>query len=242
MAASDTTYASKAAHHNDVSHVTPVRGKPVFVKHLDIPNANERDFYNEHMYKALAQNVPSKEITGIQKIRGLWRLYIENQKTRINLITLVLKVRNVCVAVYDSNPFLVHGEDTLRLRIKDIPLSASDTLITDELESRKCKPIGKIIHDRLRVDGKLTDCLTGDRIVYIERPKQSLPRSITFGLFHGRVFHPGQQPDDSLKCHVLEVLSHWSSSIQVHSGCEVQTVSQERPYCPRMYRGFPTPI
>ena len=74
-----------------VSHVTPVRGKPVFVKHLDIPNANERDFYNEHMYKALAQKVPSKEITGIQKIRGLWRLYIENQKTRINLITLGLK-------------------------------------------------------------------------------------------------------------------------------------------------------
>lgn len=193
MAASDTSYAGKAAHHNDA---TAIRGKPIFVKHSDIPGANEQDFYNEHMYKVLARQVNSKDITGIQKIRGLWRLYVENQKTRIDLITLGLKVRNVTVAVHDSNPFLVHGEDTLRVRIKDIPLSASDTLITDELESRKCKPIGKIIHDRLRVDGKLTDCLTGDRIIYIERPNHSLPRSITFGLFHGRVFHQGQQNDD----------------------------------------------
>ena len=132
-------------------------------------------------------------------------------------------MRNVCVAVYDSNPFLVHGEDTLRLRIKDIPLSASDTLITDELESRKCKPIGKIIHDRLRVDGKLTDCLTGDRIVYIERPKQSLPRSITFGLFHGRVFHPGQQPDDSsnVTCSKCLVTGHHRSKCTQDVKCKL---------------------
>ena len=213
MAASDTSYMSKAAQNNEASHATPLRGKPVFVKHLDIPTVNERDFYTEHMYKALAKEVPSKEITGIQKIKGLWRLYIENKQTRINLITLGLKVRNVCVAVYDTNPFLVHGEDTLRLRIKDIPLSASDTLITDELESRKCKLIGKIIHDRLRVDGKLTDCLTGDRIVYIERPKHSLPRSITFGLFQGRVFHPGQLPDDvsTVTCSNCLVTGHHRS-------------------------------
>ena len=50
-----------------------VRGKPVLVKHRDIPGVFERDFNIEHMYKTLAQTVSSKEITGIQKIRGLWQ-------------------------------------------------------------------------------------------------------------------------------------------------------------------------
>ena len=62
---------SKASQNNEASHATPLRGKPVFVKHLDIPTVNERDFYTEHMYKALAKEVPSKEITGIQKFKGL---------------------------------------------------------------------------------------------------------------------------------------------------------------------------
>ena len=210
MAAS-ATYAEKAAN-NDVTG-QQVRGKPVFVKHRDIPDAYERDFYTEHMYKTLAQTVSSREITGIQKIRGLWRLYIESQKTRIELITGGLKVRNVSVAVYDSNPFLTHGEDTLRVRVKDVPLSASDSLITDELEKRKCKVVGKIIHQRLRVDGRLTDCLTGDRIIYIERPAHSLPRLITFGLFQGKVFHPGQVSTESssVTCSRCLVVGHHRS-------------------------------
>ena len=85
MAAS-ATYAGKAAS-NDVTAQQAVRGKPVFVKHSDIPGVTEQDFKSEHMYKTLAHIVPSREITGIQKIRGLWRLYIENQETRIELIT-----------------------------------------------------------------------------------------------------------------------------------------------------------
>ena len=193
MAATHATYAEKAGN-NDATAEQVRGGKPVFVKHRDIPSDSE--FFTEHMYKALAHTIPSAEITGIQKIRGLWRLYIGTQKTRIELITLGLKVRNVCVAVYDTNPFHIHGEDAVRVRVKDVPLSASDTVITDELESRKFKVIGKIIYERLRVDGKLTDCLTGDRLVYIEKPTHSLPRNITFGLFRGRVFHPGQMPTE----------------------------------------------
>ena len=65
MAAS-ATYAGKAAN-NDVTAQQAVRGKPVFVKHSDIPGVTEQDFKTEHMYKTLAHIVPSREITGIQK-------------------------------------------------------------------------------------------------------------------------------------------------------------------------------
>ena len=66
----------------------------------------------------------------------------------------------------------------------------------EELERQKCKVVGKTTYQRLRVDGRLTDCLTGDRIVYIERPSFSLPRSMTFGIFKGRVYHQNQTVAD----------------------------------------------
>ena len=77
MAAYDT-YAEKAGRNEASSEQLQVQGKPVFIKHRDIPC--ESEFYTENMYKALVRAIPSREIHGIQKIRGLWRLYIENKK------------------------------------------------------------------------------------------------------------------------------------------------------------------
>ena len=150
---------------------------------------------NEDMYKCLLRSVQGREIKGVQMIGGLWRLYIENQDTRVKLITNGVNMRNANVAVYDTNPFLTNGkENSLRLLIKDIPLSAHESLIIDELERMKYKVMGSVIYQRLRVDGQLTDCLTGDRVVYIEQPPTPLPRNMNFGLFKAKVFHFGQIP------------------------------------------------
>ena len=171
--------------------------KPVFIKQQDIPGENDKVFSSELMYKALSGVVQRSEIAGIQKIRGLWRIYLTNQQSRIHLIAGGLNVRKVNVPVFDTNPYVSHGEDTIRLLVKDVPLSASDTVITDELERMKCKTVGKVLLQRLRIDGQLTDCLTGDRVIYITKPSHSLPRYVTFGLFRGRIFHPGQDAKDS---------------------------------------------
>ncbi|XP_072182086.1 uncharacterized protein [Diadema setosum] len=173
----------------------PNRGKPVFLKSKDIPGFNGKNVYADELFKCLLHVVPSSEIKGIQRIGGLWRLYITNKDARIKLITNGLNIRSVNVCVYDSNPFLPGGrEDTLRLVVKDIPLSVHENVITDELERRKCKITGKMHYQKLRVDGKLTKCLTGDRVLYVEPMASPLPRTITFGLFKGRIFHVGQ-PD-----------------------------------------------
>ena len=80
--------------------------------------------------------------------------------------------------------------------MKDIPLSVDNSVIVDELEKRKYKVSGKVMLPKLRVDGQLTNCLTGDRVIYIERPTQSVPRLISFGVFRGKVFHANQTPKD----------------------------------------------
>ena len=189
-ARTNTSYAAKAG--REAPYAT---GKPIFIKHKDIPSVYEKVMTNEDMYKCLLRSVQGREIKGVQRIGGLWRLYIENQDTRMKLITNGVNMRNANVAVYDTNPFLTNGkENSLRLLIKDIPLSAHESLIIDELERMKYKVMGSVIYQRLRVDGQLTDCLTGDRVVYIEQPPTPLPRNMNFGLFKAKVFHFGQVP------------------------------------------------
>ena len=174
-------------------------GKPVFIKHRDIPLVREKDMETQEMYKSLLKIVPSVQILGIQRIGGLWRLYIADQVTRIQLITEGLNIRDSNIAVYDTNPFLPGGntnENLLKLTVKDIPLSVDNSVIIDELERRKYKVSGRVVLPKLRVDGKLTNCLTGDRVIFIERPQMPLPRLVTFGTFRGKVFHFNQTPKD----------------------------------------------
>ena len=168
------------------------RRKPVFIKHEDIQRGGRLE--PEDMFKALGTAVPYKDIAGIQKIGSLWRLYIDNQANRIRLITEGLKIRNSVVQVFDRNPFLSYdNEYATRVLIKDIPLSVHESVILGELENKKCKIHGPIIYQRLRVDGKLTQCLTGDRVVFVDLPSQPLPRFMKFHTFKARVFHFGQE-------------------------------------------------
>ena len=183
MAAStEATYAAKAG--KEFPTQNAVGGKPVFIKNKDIASVREKQMSNENMYKCLISDVNGREIKGIQKIGGLWRIYVENQESRIKLISNGMNIRNVTVAVYDTNPFIPgERENSLRVLIRNIPLSVHESLILDELEKLKYTVIGTMTYQRLRVDGRLTDCLTGDRVVYIEQPSQPLPRDMTFGIF-----------------------------------------------------------
>jgi hypothetical protein len=47
-----------------------------------------------------------------------------------------------------------------------------------------------IFRDRLRVDGKLTNCETGDRLVISKLLSKPIPRMLKIGKYIARVFHP----------------------------------------------------
>ena len=194
MDASETMSYAKAA---GTTFSGKNQGKPIFLKHRDIPNVKDKEVDNQEMYKALLKSVSSAKIMGIQRIGGLWRLYITEQSARIGLITNGMTIRDACISVYDTNPFLPGGnENLLKLTIKDVPLFADNSVITDELERMKYKVVGKVSLQKLRVDGQLTNCLTGDRVIFIERPKQPVPRLVVFGIFRGKVFHANQISKD----------------------------------------------
>ncbi|VDI81460.1 Hypothetical predicted protein [Mytilus galloprovincialis] len=49
-----------------------------------------------------------------------------------------------------------------------------------------------INRDRLRVDNQMTDCETGDRVVFCEKFEEQLPKTMQFGKYLARVSHFGQ--------------------------------------------------
>lgn len=209
------------------------QGKPVFVMHNNIPGENRVEL--EEMYKSLSKSVHTKDIHGIQKIGGLWRLYVVERENRIKLITEGLQIRDTSVRVYDKNPYLPHeNENATRVLIKDIPLSVHESVIMDEFEKRNYKVNGPIMYPKLRVDGKLTQCLTGDRVVYIDAPTQPLPRFMQFQNFRARVFHHGQpDPESNVTCSRCLQAGHHRSKCSNQVVCRLcKKVGHMQSMCP----------
>ena len=117
------------------------------------------------------------------------------------------------------NPFTTaRDEHMTRVFIKDVPLSVGDDLIRATLEGKKYKIRGDITRQQLRVGGQLTNCLNGDRIVYIDPPTQPLPRFLAVGnVFRARAFHAGQperQGTGTVTCSTCLESGHHASTCQ----------------------------
>jgi hypothetical protein len=70
--------------------------------------------------------------------------------------------------------------DTIRNKVKNIPLSADDDQIHRTLTLEGCNIEG-IFKEKLRVDGRLTNCDTGDTLVISKPLPHPLPRSLQIG-------------------------------------------------------------
>ena len=101
----------------------------------------------------------------------------------------------------------------MRLTVKDVPLSVIDKLIVREIEGWTYTVRGKVIRQRLRVNVQLTNCLNGDRAVYIDPPRQPLPVHVSIASFKARIFHHGQVTEASLTtCSRCLVTGHHAST------------------------------
>ena len=110
----------------------------------------------------------------------------------MNIIATGLNIRGKTVTVFDTNPYLRYSPlNSIRVTIQDLPLSIHDNEIRSSLEKLGCKII-EIQKQKGRVNGKLTSVLNGDRVAYIDKTGQTLPKAIFVNGFRARVYHPGQ--------------------------------------------------
>ena len=150
--------------------------KPIFILESDIfgsykPKPQEFITHNE-IYKAIDEQVSARHLKGIQRVRGLWRIYPDNEDDKNALVTNGLTIRNMLIQFYTRNPKVAAREkpDHYRIRVKDVPCSADDGQIYRYLEKQLMCVIHNHYRERLRVDGFLTNCHTGDRIFICDNP------------------------------------------------------------------------
>lgn len=188
--------------------------KPVFLKNRDVPEG--KPLLHEEIYVAIHKHLGStKNLKGLQKIGGLWRIYFTDRADRIALISTGLNIRGVSAPIYDTNPFVNRHDPTTSLKVivKDIPLSVNDEMIANEIEKQKCKVLSKVQRMKLRVNGLLTDCHTGDRMLFIEPPSKPLPRAMNMGGFRARIYHEGQEKGPTLCSKCLTKGHHASTCV-----------------------------
>ena len=198
-AAIANTYTNEA----DIEVLSTI--KPVFIEEYDIFGSTvvNKFQYMKHpeMFRAISGVASAKTIKDLQRVRGLWRIYLDCEYSRENLISRGVTIRKKLIQLYAQNPRVLAREtpDGVRLRIKDIPLSADDEQIIRKLEMMGCT-IRSCYRERLRMDGLLTDCRTGDILITIDPITPPLPRNMTIGKYKAVVIHKGQIPPGGLKC------------------------------------------
>ncbi|CAG2225310.1 CNBP [Mytilus edulis] len=178
--------------------------KPVFLLEKDLfgdvkPSIDQ--FLNHvELYKSIDHIVNSRNLRGLQRVKGMWRIYPDSETDRDTLITKGLVLRKKLLKIYTRNPnSKVYDHDNphhWRVRVKNIPCSAEDGQIMRAVEN-----LGGTVHsldrERLRVDGLLTNCQTGDRILYCEPMEKVLPRTLKIGKYMAVLLHKEQKTDSS---------------------------------------------
>jgi hypothetical protein len=187
--------------------------KPIFLidqdAHGSVKPPRTQWLTNVEIYMAIGSKVPSECIKGIQRRREMWRIYMDNEGDRLSLLVQGINLRGRQVPLHSQNP---HNPsrlqpDTIRIKVKNIPLSADDGQIHRVLTLEGCEIQG-LFRERLHVKGKLTNCETGDRLVICKVLKKPIPRNLHIGKYLGKIFHSGQpefqnrNPDERAKaCH-----------------------------------------
>ena len=96
---------------------------------------------NVEIYKAIGVRVPSQCIKGIQRIREMWRIYMDNEEDRLSLLVQGLALRGRQIPLHSQNPYNPGRTqpDTTRIKVKNVPLSADDEQIHGALPLEGCE-------------------------------------------------------------------------------------------------------
>ena len=179
--------------------------EPVYFKNSDVPIERNRWLTTFEICTA-CELVINPEITpdnkvryteAAQKIGDLWRIYLNDENARVNLLLQGITLRGMHIELKDKNPFLkpgFEGYKTTRLFIRNIPLSFANAEIDKYLKNKGVEMANDIKYARARdPNGKLTNFKTGDRFVDIIIPDIPLPKKLEMGAFTASLYHKEQK-------------------------------------------------
>lgn len=187
----------------DTAEGTSSRGiHPVFVKHGDLGLSMNQQLKEYDMCKEICKVVNRDDLEGIQRVRGLWRIYLNTAESRLKLLVMGFSIRGISVPIYDQNPFRPIDENndplqkTIKVTVSNLPLSLANTEIEIMLERLGCKMESTVKYEYMRDDeGKLTNIKNGNRSVLVNEQHLSqnpLKRSAFCGNWRCNIFYRNQ--------------------------------------------------
>ncbi|VDI55888.1 Hypothetical predicted protein [Mytilus galloprovincialis] len=133
MADTIETYSSILQKQNTKNNYDVEDVKPVFILETDLfgntKPSRDQFLTQVELYKTIdATNCPASHPKGLQRVRGLWRIYFDSEIDRESLLTSGITIRNKYIQVYSRNPRIIVNERPIYLKIRDknVPCSAED--------------------------------------------------------------------------------------------------------------------
>ena len=176
------------------AHIVPQTVPPVFIKHSDTG-----DVTHIELCAAVANIVGSSHLQGVQRIQNLWRIYVSDKKSRVDLyIKKKLLIKGKHVDMFDQNPYETRQNDVNdkmdKLTIKNLPFSVSNDQICQMLKENKVVTSSPVRYCRIRNQhGHLTKYMNGDRYVFVKPFDPPLARNQKVDKFSCVVIHHGKE-------------------------------------------------
>ena len=183
--------------------------KPLFLKDKDIGEG----ITPIQICDAIVRDVNPSKLEGVQKIHSIWRIYLKDMQTRLELSTKEsIAINGRQVRIFDRNPNATFGgiyeqgqSISDKLTIRNLPLSVSNKETEKLLLDKNVKLRSSIKYGCIRDDnGQLTSYKNGDRFVYVEPYDTPLPKQQEIGQFKCLLIHHGKD----IKCKACDVLGH----------------------------------
>ena len=202
---------------------------PVFIKHTDLGVENNQQLKEYVICKELCKVIDRDELEGVQRVRGLWRLYLTTAEARLKLLTAGFVFNGIAVSLYDQNPFrlIETSSDPLqkmtKVTISNLPLSICNEEIEVMLKSMDCEMQTKVGYDFVRDDeNNLTTIKNGNRSVLVASEyiqDHPLPRNAYCGNWRCSIFY-FNQPKPVVKCFNCGRTGHTQNRCRLERVCK----------------------
>ena len=202
------------------------RVEPAFLKAKDVPEFKSLKEYE--LCEAISKVINKENLLGVQRIGMLWRIYLKSTESRVKLLANSVQLRNVSVSVFSNNPLrarLAEGEtdqNIIKVTIKDFPLSKANSAIESYLIQQGIKLKTKIEYAKARNENnELTEWLNGDRIIFVEKFDEPLPRKTWISGSSVRIFHRDQPNNTKRVCSNCQQEGHFKQQCSNDPCCVV---------------------
>ncbi len=172
---------------------------PLYIKNRDLKTSSGERVETYDICKSLSNIVGTRNVDGVQLVRGLWKVYVKTLASRMELLSKGISVNGISVTMFDTNPFVRefdNQEQVEKITIKDLPLSLDNDKIKEFLNSHE----GLVLKSGIRYgkvrdeNGSWSDFKNGDRFVYALAPIiPTIKRDSRIDDHPCRIFHSSQE-------------------------------------------------